>query len=403
MVRASLATIVLGAASVFGSLALGDCAGVDAISTKYASKEAAHTRDFFYVGGRYVEGASGNVTVDQLYVEKLAPIDIGRSRRRRGVAATKPIVFFHGGGTTGVTWLNTPDNRPGWATYFLQKGHTVYLVDVAGIGRSTENNLAAFTMLAGTAAEGLERGFTNVEAYDAYPQAKLHTQWPGTGKKGDPAFEQFKKTIIPLSTSWVPQELALRASGCELLSLLGEKAYLVSHSIGARAPILLSNDCPQHIAGNINLEGTTVPFWSFEYRAAANPWGLTNTPIDYDPPVASAEELDIEVFGEDTPALRSCHRQKEPARKLPKIASVPYLMVTAEASVHATYDHCTVDYLRQIGGGPEWIKLGERGIHGNGHFMHLEKNSIDIAEVVNEWIQDKEGGYNMTRQTAVST
>ncbi|EFQ34651.1 hypothetical protein CGRA01v4_14092 [Colletotrichum graminicola] len=113
-------------------------------------------------------------------------------------------------------------------------------------------------------------------------------------------------------------------------------------------------------------------------------------PIDYDPPVASAEELEIELVGNDTSALRSCYRQKEPARKLPNIASVPYLMVTAEASFHATYDHCTVNYLKQTGGEPEWIKLGERGIHGNGHFMHLEKNSLEIAEVFNQWIQNKE-------------
>ncbi|EFQ34652.1 hypothetical protein CGRA01v4_14093 [Colletotrichum graminicola] len=229
MVRLSLANMALGAAAAVRCLASGDCVGVDAIGIKCASKEAAHPQDFFYVGGRYIEGASGNVTVDQLFC----------------VAATKPIVFFHGGRTTGVTWLNTPDNRPGWATYFLQKGHTVYLVDITGIGRSTENNIAAFTMLAGTAAEGVKRGFTNVEAYVTYPQAILHTQWPGTGKKGDAAFEHFKKAIIPLSTSRIPQGLALRASGCELLSVLGEKAYLISHSIGARAPILLSNDCPQ--------------------------------------------------------------------------------------------------------------------------------------------------------------
>ncbi|KAK2000335.1 hypothetical protein LX36DRAFT_740607, partial [Colletotrichum falcatum] len=94
------------------------------------------------------------------------------------------------------------------------------------------------------------------------------------------------------------------------LSLIGDKAYLVSHPIGTRSPVLPSNDFPQHIAGNINLEGATVPFWSFESRAATNPWGLANTPIDYEPPVTGAEELETEVFGNDTPALRGCYRQK---------------------------------------------------------------------------------------------
>ncbi|KAL0934100.1 uncharacterized protein CTRU02_210899 [Colletotrichum truncatum] len=392
MVRLSLASVVAGAAAAAQALASGNCTGVNAISTKCVSKETPHTRDFFYVGGRYIEKASGNVTVDQLYVEKLVPLASGRNRRR-GVAAAKPIVFFHGGGTTGVTWLNTPDNRPGWASYFLQQGHTVYLVDTTAIGRSAENDLDNFPMLAGTAAEGIEKGFTAVKVYNTYPQSKLHTQWPGTGRKGDPTFEQFKKAIIPLTVNWVPQENALRASGCELLSLLGEKAYLVSHSIGARGPILLSNDCPQYIAANINLEGTTIPFWSYGYDLGgtpANPWGLANTPLDYDPPVASADELETVVVGNETLALRSCHMQKEPARKLPKIASVPFLMVTGEASVHITYDHCLVNYLKQVGGQPEWIKLGEIGIHGNGHFLHLEKNSLEIAEVVNDWIVEQE-------------
>ncbi|TDZ75077.1 putative secreted lipase [Colletotrichum trifolii] len=392
MVRLSIASVLALGATAVQAVASGNCTGVNAISTKCASKETAHTRDFFYVGGRYIETDTGNVTVDQLYVEKLVPVSTGRNRRR-GVASAKPIVFFHGGGTTGVTWLNTPDNRPGWASYFLQQGHTVYLVDIPAIGRSSENDLANFTMIAGTAAEGVQKGFTAPELYNTYPQAKLHTQWPGTGLKGDPTFDQFKNTIIPLTRSFVAQEYALRASGCELLSLLGEKAYLVSHSIGARTPILVSNDCPQHVAGNINLEGTTIPFWSYNYDLSGtptNPWGLTNTPVDYDPPVASADELVTEVVGNDTLTLRNCHLQKEPARKLPKIASVPYLMVTGEASIHITYDHCLVDFLKQAGGQPDWIKLGEIGIHGNGHFMHLEKNSLKIAEVVNDWIVKQE-------------
>jgi hypothetical protein len=32
------------------------------------------------------------------------------------------------------------------------------------------------------------------------------------------------------------------------------------------------------------------------------------------------------------------------------------------------------------------IKLGDAGIHGNGHMMMLEKNSDDIARVMREWL-----------------
>jgi pimeloyl-ACP methyl ester carboxylesterase len=98
------------------------------------------------------------------------------------------------------------------------------------------------------------------------------------------------------------------------------------------------------------------------------------------------------VVGNDTLALRNCYLQAEPARKLPKIASVPYLCLTGEASVHVTYDHCVVEFLKQAGGKPEWIKLGERNITGNGHFMHLEENNMDIARVVEDWVVEQESG-----------
>lgn len=86
--------------------------------------------------------------------------------------------------------------------------------------------------------------------------------------------------------------------------------------------------------------------------------------------------------------------QEEPARKLPNIAKVPYLMLTSEASVHVTYDHCLINYLKQVGANPEWIKLADIGIKGNGHFMHLEKNNDEIAAVVLHWMREKEWGWH---------
>jgi hypothetical protein len=80
-----------------------DCAGAKALSPRCASNETPYLRDFFYVGGRYIESPIGHLTVDQIYVEKLSPIS--------GPRQPHPLVFFHGGGTSAVSWLNTPDNR----------------------------------------------------------------------------------------------------------------------------------------------------------------------------------------------------------------------------------------------------------------------------------------------------
>jgi hypothetical protein len=37
----------------------------------------------------------------------------------------------------------------------------------------------------------IENLFTAPEDGDGWPQAKLHTQWPGGGHAGDPIFDQF--------------------------------------------------------------------------------------------------------------------------------------------------------------------------------------------------------------------
>ena len=35
-----------------------------------------------------------------------------------------------------------------------------------------------------------------------------------------------------------------------------------------------------------------------------------------------------------------------------------------------------------------FIRLADRGIHGNGHMMMLEKNNQEIAAVMADWLKD---------------
>ena len=361
------------------------CSGLAEIHPKCKSSQSHHQRDIFYVGGRSLDIGTGNLTIDQLYIEKLTPSD--------GVTQPKPLVFFHGGAVSGTTWLNTPDGRKGFATYFLDHGYQVYILDHISVGRSSQMDTRDYVLWNTTTQESVQSAFTAPELAPTYPQAKLHTQWPGTGRIGDPSFDAFRKGVLPFTSNFTLSELAMRAAGCELLSLIGP-SYLISHSLGSVYPLLLSNDCPENVAGNINLEHSNHPFWNYGVAvnegSATRPWGLSNTPLDYEPAVGGVEELRQVVVGNDTLALRNCRLQAEPARKLPKIASVPYLCLTGEASVHVTYDHCVVEFLKQAGGEPEWIKLEDRNVTGNGHFMHLEKNNMEIAKIVEDWIVGKE-------------
>lgn len=184
----------------------------------------------------------------------------------------------------------------------------------------------------------------------------------------------------------------MRAASYDLLKLIGP-SFLVSHSLGATFSTLLTDQCPDLIVGSVNVEPANLPFQNYFGNATSRvgtspsrPWGLTNTPITYNPPAAAPSDLQTVTVGEDTLALRSCIAQADPARQLPNIAKVPYLALTAEASPHITYDQCIIRYLRQCGVKADWIKLADIGIHGNGHFSFQEKNNLQIAAVVNKWI-----------------
>jgi pimeloyl-ACP methyl ester carboxylesterase len=84
-----------------------------------------------------------------------------------------------------------------------------------------------------------------------------------------------------------------------------------------------------------------------------------------------------------------CWEQAEPARKLAHLQNIPVLVVEAQASYHAPYDHCTVRYLRQAGVmNTTYVRLADLGILGNGHMLMLEKNNAEIAEVARKWLEE---------------
>src|ERR1700690_3113051 len=78
---------------------------------------------FFYVGGREV----GAALADAMFVEYQIPAK---------VTAPYPIVMIHGQFQNGSNFLGTPDDREGWAEYFVRRGYAVYVVDQIARGRS---------------------------------------------------------------------------------------------------------------------------------------------------------------------------------------------------------------------------------------------------------------------------
>src|SRR5262245_31851169 len=101
----------------------------------------------FHIGGREVEisgksirevvltpggiptriDANGRYLVESMYVQYFLPA------KRHGVV---PLLLWHGGGLTGVTYETKPDGGEGWLNWFLKKGWDIYNSDAVERGRA---------------------------------------------------------------------------------------------------------------------------------------------------------------------------------------------------------------------------------------------------------------------------
>ena len=343
-------------------------------------QSAVGQRGYFYVGGKYVGEPGKEVMQGQAYVEVLAPKEVRRAY---------PLVLIHGAGQTATNWMGTPDGRKGWAEYFVEQGYVVYMIDQPMRGRSAIHPSDGATRMFTAANEELQ--FTAIESAANWPQAKKHTQWPGDGpdkgKKGDPIFDAFYATQVETVVSSEETEERNRDAGAALLDRIGP-AIVLTHSQSGAFGWLIADVRPGLVKAIVAIEPAGPPFEATIIGTGkARIYGLTDIPIAYDPPIRDAGDLAVEREAKaDGPDLFVCWMQKAPARQLVNLKNIPVMVMSAEASYHQVYDHCTAKYLNQAGVKTELVRLQDKGIYGNGHVVMIEKNNLDIAHVVDEWV-----------------
>lgn len=126
----------------------------------------------------------------------------------------------------------------------------------------------------------------------------------------------------------------------------------------------------------------------------SRPYGLTLGPIVYDPPIHHPSEIKRVTIPSNDTHRSEVILQADPPRRLLNLCRIATLVVTSEAGYHAYYDHATVEYLRQAGVEVDWLNLPDVDVRGNGHFMFMEKNSEEIAELVRHWLEKLETKEN---------
>ena len=178
-------------------------------------------------------------------------------------------------------------------------------------------------------------------------------------------------------------------------------SIFISDGVGALFPWLATDKCPQNVEAHVTCNPDDSPFTNFDAGVQGvnttvkrSNYGITDIPIAFDPPVTSPSQLATEITGslQYTDGLLSrypCYQQKPPARQLVNIAKAPVLILTGEATIHATYDQCLAQFLVQAGVSVNHTNLAEVGIRGNGQFLNVEKNSDEIASFIQSWLESK--------------
>jgi pimeloyl-ACP methyl ester carboxylesterase len=343
----------------------------------------------FYVGGKWVGKPGEEVMRGAMYVETWVP---------KKIRYKYPVLFIQaGGGETNVALLQTPDGRPGWAYDFVNRGYTVYMMDLPARGRSAYVPGADGDLLPPRSGPLMEEVWSGARPpstpQSSWPQATKHTQWPGDGpnkgKMGDPVFDYFAKTDTQSPTGKDMEELSANDI-VELVDLIHEPVILLLHSGVSPAGWLVADARPKLVKGIIAAEPIAPPIENAE-RGATGPgrlWGLTNMPMTYDPPVKDAAELHpVRQDKADGPDLIPCWVQKEPAHKLVNLEGIPVLNVSGEASYHRPYAHCIAKWLNQAGVKTRFVNLEDVGIRGNGHQFMSEKNSAEISKLFMDWLE----------------
>lgn len=336
---------------------------------RFEGEPVTSRRGFFWVGVERAAHPAGTVPRGPMFVQWEAPVEV---RHRY------PLVLVHGGGGQGLDWLGTPDGRPGWATYLVQEGYAVYVVDRPGHGRASYHPDVLGSMTAPFTHElAVGLFMSGAEGAIPHPTAHLHTQWPGSGELDDPMVDQFVASSGPMIQDFAAAHALEQTRLAELLDRIGP-AIVMTHSAGGPAGWLVADVRPPLVKVLVAIEPLGPPFVHNPQLGFSLDWGVAAAPLTFDPTVSDASELATEPS-----------QPTEPARTLPNLRRIPIAVVTAPGSLLGHADASTVAFLRQAGCDVDHLRLEDLGVHGNGHLMMLEKNSREVLDAILGWIEPK--------------
>jgi pimeloyl-ACP methyl ester carboxylesterase len=320
---------------------------------------AAHADDIvlrgmgsFHVGGRIVEvrgkpvrdivrvpggppsklDPNGEYQVEQMYVQYFLPKD------RKG---TVPLLMWHGGGLTGVTFETTPDGREGWLNMFVRKGWDVYVSDAVERGRSgfASPDVWRDEPVFLTYADPFERFRIGAGEGSWNPEPAKRKLMPGVQFPVD-AYANYMKQTVP---RWLSTDDAVIAGYIALVDKVCP-CVLLTHSQGGAFGLKVAEARPEKIKAVVAVESASA---GNPAKAAA----LRDVPV-------------LMVFGDNV----DLHPRWIAYRKL------------------------DLDYaaaVRAAGGKVDVINLPDVGVMGNSHMVMMDRNNGAVADVIQKWLAEQ--------------
>lgn len=279
---------------------------------------------------------NGVYQVEQMYVQYFLP------HQQKGKV---PILLWHGGGLTGVSYETTPDGREGWLNYFVRMGWSTYNSDAVERGRSgwaMYPEIFKSEPLFLTKENPFER-FRIGQGPGSYSKDAVKMKvLPGSQFPVD-GYDHFTKQIVP---RWTTTDEPIIAAYTELVDRVGP-CIIVFHSQAGQFGFKVAQARPEKVKALVAIE----PAAAGDLSKAAVLKGIPT----------------LVVFGDYI----------EQDSRWPKIKGnvIKFL-----------------DEVKTAGGKPEVVDLPKIGIKGNSHMLMMDKNNLEVAEVIQAWLV-KQGLY----------
>jgi pimeloyl-ACP methyl ester carboxylesterase len=321
----------------------------------------------FWIGVQRKSMPYGTIAQGQMYVQYMIPAE----KRYQ-----YPIIMVHGGGGQGTHMMGI-GGRPGWVHYFVQAGYSVYWLDRPSYGRSPYHPDALGPS-----------HLPNVPPYEGLVQTPVvfnTAQWPGPGGMNDPIIDQFMACESGNVMDEAFHSDLVWHGGVELVDRIGP-CILLTHAFGGFFGWGVADRRPNLVKGIFAMEINGNPF------AQQLRWGLTASPITYDPPVTNPAQFQLvdHTAPPDSPrpVVSPFKLQAEPAHKWKNLQGIPIGWLTTEFGGGGS-PVANVEFLKQAGCSAEMVRLRDYGIVGNGNLMLLEKNNHEVFGVVRDWLDRK--------------